>query len=191
MDIPLYLRPRLRYLCSCLRAGKPIPKHYFKYLSDDFLFSSKDNMMPSKECSIQLERYVEILETENMGKGAFAKEDIPENTYLGCYLGEYLDDTPNKTFEECMYYFSTVFHNYAVDGKNITRYFNHSDDFNVSVMDIIHEDDIHNGFYTNRDIKKGEQLFIDYGDGYWKKAEDSGYFKYEEDPYLQYYSSEC
>lgn len=192
MEIPLNLRPKLRFLCSSLIKEKPISKNYQKYLSDDFIFGSKDNFMPSRECSVNLDKYVNILDTDFIGKGAFAREDIPKDTYLGCYLGEYVYDIVCKSFEETMYYFSTVFHNYAVNGKNATRYFNHSDDFNVSVMDVIHENDIHNGFYTNKDIKKGEQLFIDYGDGYWKKAEKYGYFKYEDDPYLnsEYLNSE-
>ena len=189
MEIPLYIRPKLRYLCSLMKEHKSIPKHYQKFLDNDFIFRTKEkvNLMPSKDCCCNVNKYLEVKETDSMGKGVFAREDIKEGTYLGCYLGEYVLYIPCSSFEETMYYFSTAIHNYAVDGKNMLRYFNHSDDHNVDVLDVIHEGDIHNGFFANKEIKKGEQLYINYGDEYWKKAEVFGYFKYEENPYLENY----
>lgn len=188
MNTPLYLKPKLRFLSSLLREGKTIPKYYQKYLSNDFIFRTQreKRFIPIKECCEPLKTLIEIKETENMGKGVFAKVNIPEGTYLGCYLGDYVLDIPCKPFEETMYYFETAFHNYAVDGKNETRYLNHSDCNNVDCYDIVHENDIHNGFFAKQEIKEGEQLFIDYGEEYWDKANFYGHFKDEDDPYDEY-----
>ena len=182
MDIPLHLRPKLRYLANCLRNKKCYPKSIYSILDSDFFEHEKSNLVfiPQKECSENLTIFCEKILTNNIGFGIFAKQNLQPNEYLGCYLGT-LEENPKmhlaKSFKEISYNFSSPFSGYCVNGLkngNYTAFFNHSDYPNVSTKVIVHESEIHTAFFTKKYIKKGEQLFIDYGDEYWESAEAFG-----------------
>jgi SET domain-containing protein len=47
--------------------------------------------------------------------------------------------------------------------------YNHSDNYNA-LWTILSKDQIK--FYATKDIKKGEEIFTSYGEGYWKIRND-------------------
>ncbi len=99
-------------------------------------------------------------------RGAFASEDIPEKTFLIEYVGERIDgaeaekrETIND--EKGVTYIFCVDEDTFIDGAvggNDSIYFNHSCDPNCEY--VIKEGRIF--YFSDRPIKKGEELTIDY-----------------------------
>lgn len=98
--------------------------------------------------------------------GAFAKEDIPIGTFLIEYTGERIDNEEAERRETIndeigVTYIFCVDKDSYIDGSvggNESRFLNHSCESNCDYV-------IKGGkifFYSNRDIKKGEELTIDY-----------------------------
>ena len=117
-----------------------------------------------------------------MGRGVRSKIFIPNNTNIGCYIGNLKHNSESNN--DWIYSFQYVLKDYYIDGQNIdsiTSLFNHSDNPNVRVFSELHDADelheVHITFYTNKDIKIGEELFIDYGPSYWISAKEKGIFK--------------
>ncbi|KAG6364242.1 hypothetical protein INS49_005841 [Diaporthe citri] len=111
---------------------------------------------------------VEIGEAGQLGKGVFAKEDIPKYQLLGEYLGElvpadwYVDATDSYIF--------TIEGEFVITAKdygNWTRFVNHHCDPNVSAAVGMYGHRRSVIFRANRDIAAGEQLCIHYGENYF------------------------
>lgn len=108
----------------------------------------------------------EIRQSEIDNKGAFATEDIPKGTRVAEYVGEKINseeaerrETIND--EKGVTYIFCLDEEYCIDGAvggNDSRFINHSCEPNCDYA-------IEDGrifYYANRDIKKGEELTIDY-----------------------------
>lgn len=111
-----------------------------------------------------------------IGFGVFAERDLAEGELIGEYTGMVSTETTGDDF--------TYLHSYpalkwgeeelllvvdAVTMGNETRFLNHSDAGGVSHM----EDYFFNGhwhilFKVASPVARGEQLFVDYGAGYWQ-----------------------
>jgi len=122
----------------------------------------------------------EVFETPNMGRGIRAKNYIPPNFCIGCYIE---DLRKNKDVDEdnWRYSFYYVLNGYYIDGSkldSITSLINHSNNPNLSIRNEIHIADgieeLHITFYTKREIQPKEELYIDYGPEYWVYAEKNG-----------------
>ena len=113
------------------------------------------------------------------GIGVFAIRDIPKGTNPFKTLNPNKDDiitiTPNElkkeginenTIKLCKDVFGgfeprecDIYH-YGPNDINIMFYMNHSTNNNIDVIEL--NNSVYYGFITNRDIKTGEELFINY-----------------------------
>ena len=73
------------------------------------------------------------------------------------------------------YVFYYMLRGWVIDGStnnSITSYLNHSKNPNLSTFFTFHfvdgEPELHLSFKTNQDVEIGEELFIDYGEEFWK-----------------------
>ncbi len=179
MDYPLYLRPKFRRLNKIMAGKKYLPKRYRFRMSSTYWDTDKSKIIHLKgdKCSQNISQLIIVLPTLNgRGNGAYAKQDLVSGTYLGCYLGKIVDNICNhqiNEFSEVAYRFEMPFQDWsicALRGGNNTRYFNHSDNENIEVKGICHENEYHLGFFTKNDIKEGTELTINYGIEYWEIA---------------------
>jgi SET domain-containing protein len=126
-------------------------------------------------CPCDTEYLCETFDTETMGIGVRACIDIHPETSVGCYLG-----CIRKTGEASwVYAFEYGLEGYVVDGsdkRSIMSYVNHSDHPNLNVEYVFHivngKKQLHIVFKANKYIHAGEELFIDYGDEYWKYSNE-------------------
>lgn len=183
MDYPIHLRPKFRLLAKIMSGKIKLPKRYrFKMTSsywDNIDFNP--NYSHNHKCSPQLSHFVKIYQTpDGRGKGAYANIDLDVGVYLGCYLGRVVDNLEEyeiSYFPDVAYRFEIPFNDWVICAKdygNETRYFNHSDKENVEVRGICHEGEYHLGFFTKEKIKKGDEMTINYGEGYWNTAASFG-----------------
>lgn len=111
--------------------------------------------------------FITIKESPGKGWGAFTTFDIDTDVILGFYEGM---KQPHHSLTNCYHYSIKGFDIEdvgVVDAENMrfsdwTRFMNHSDDCNVTSVCINYEILLH----TNRVIKAGEELTIDYGPEY-------------------------
>ena len=110
----------------------------------------------------------------HIGYGVFAKNDIPEFTYIGEYTGivrprkRVFRDKNNYTFGYVIGPYDTPYVIDAQKAGNFTRFLNHSDTPNLTSRWLIANGVCHIIFYANRLIPIGTQLTYDYGPLYWK-----------------------
>lgn len=99
-----------------------------------------------------------------LGHGLFATADIRKGDFILEYTGKRIPTAVADTLKSR--YLFEVDRRWTIDGSdrgNIARYINHSCVPNS-------EGEIRDGavlIYANRDIKRGEELTIDYGDEYF------------------------
>ena len=126
--------------------------------------------------------FIEVMDSPIEGKGAFTKKNIKENTFLGNYMGKITND-----FVTGPYVFHSQKNNniISIDASDInhsnwTRYMNCSIDKkteNVKSYFLTNKENYvtksgkinlegYIVFYSNREIKKGEELMYYYGDAY-------------------------
>jgi len=119
------------------------------------------------------------------GLGAFACQNINANAFLGTYVGHILSNELADPMHEIAKHTS---HNYlfevtpdredldirlpvfdAAHLGNATRFLNHrgggKDNVEARTTLVIGEHQI--GFFTKKKVKAGEELFLDYGKGFW------------------------
>ena len=114
------------------------------------------------------------------GKGAFARKDIATKTKLGEYSGRLIDKEAFDKLKDTLYTFEVtkkfegryyLFYIDASDPKHssLLRYVNGAlgkkQKKLVNVESYQYAEKIY--YRACRDIKKGEELIIDYGDNYW------------------------
>jgi uncharacterized protein len=119
-------------------------------------------------------QYIEIIDSPIHGKGLRAAKDIPKDTHILEYVGELIDkeefDKRVKEHDEkCkldptmgQVYMFELDENTTIDGNvdwNPARFVNHSCNANLEVA----HDREGIWYKTLRDIKKGEELYINYG----------------------------
>ena len=113
-----------------------------------------------------------------VGYGLFAKEDIPQYSLVGEYTGvvrrrnKKLDFYNDYIFGYVIADQETPFVIDAFEQGNHTRFINHSLDPNLYSTWLIHKGVCHILLVTKFYIKKGEQITLDYGVGFWKKRID-------------------
>jgi hypothetical protein len=122
-------------------------------------------------CPCDTEYLCETFDTDTIGTGVRSCVDIRPETQVGCYLG-----CIRKTGEApWVYAFEYGLNGYVIDGsdkRSIMSYVNHSEFPNLDIEYVFHivngKKQIHIVFKANKYINAGEQLFINYGDDYWK-----------------------
>ena len=99
----------------------------------------------------------------NSGRGVFAEKDFKKKVIEVCpLLTDYKKNFVNSKIKD--YTFKSKFKpDQEVIVFGMCSMYNHSDNFNVA-----HNQDPENMIYTAaRDIKKGEELYVNYGTNYW------------------------
>ncbi len=135
--------------------------------------------MSQHEKQIQSQLRVAPSTIPNAGRGVFAVSRIPKNTRLGYYRGSIV---PNHELRRRYNNSSTVYtyslivsdrrggktfsvdNSMPEDGDCILRYINDARSSKKNNCEFSWYGDV----YTLRDINKGEELFISYGNDYWK-----------------------
>uniref|UniRef100_A0A8R1HTW3 SET domain-containing protein n=1 Tax=Caenorhabditis japonica TaxID=281687 RepID=A0A8R1HTW3_CAEJA len=111
------------------------------------------------------------------GWGVRPCADIPAGTFIGEYTGELLDDTQASERHDSTFLFETRVgsETFTIDAKysgNYTRFINHSCSPNVKVANVSWDSEesqlVHMCFFTDKLIKCGEELTIDYGESWWE-----------------------
>ncbi len=132
------------------------------------------NKIKSKNISLFLNSKIEVKDSELSGRGVFAKEDIKK--------GEILEECHHKVLEKKFNFLSRKTQEYVfawpmiIDEKNTKSVstvvfgfgsiFNHQKDNNANwILDTCR--DVFT-FYARKNIKKGEEICTNYGDGYLK-----------------------
>jgi len=141
--------------------------------------SSCPNRVTQKGSTVQKE----IFSTESMGLGVRTLEYVAKGTFIGRYTGRLLtfDESKNSSshymFEMDAASNASMDGNFSIDAArdgNITRLINHNCEPNlqtVSVRTEITHPKFHEvAFFTKRDINRGEELFITYGQDYFKAS---------------------
>jgi SET domain-containing protein len=117
--------------------------------------------------------YVKFINDE-IGYGLFANSDIKNHQLVGEYAGVIRKGKGDSTWT--WHYPSDKFRSalnipeLSLDGKysgNGMRFINHHDDANVGIEYLFSDGFIRLLYVSKKDIKKDEQLFINYGDKYW------------------------
>ena len=139
----------------------------------------------------------EIFDTEKMGKGVRALTYIHEGTLIGCYLGKLCRNKDVLPGRDWRYDYAYGLKGWFIDASDKLcemAMVNHSrKKVNVAVEYEVHgvpyeeysEPDCevvecHIAFRARKDIEKGTELFIDYGDDYWRFAKKMGCLEYED-----------
>jgi SET domain-containing protein len=100
------------------------------------------------------------------GKGLYAMRDFAFGEYLLDYTGEKITAEHADTLGTK--YLFEIDDKWTIDGEaesNTARYINHSCDPNVEAQ--VDEEEARIMIHAARDIEKGEELLIDYGDEYF------------------------
>jgi len=105
---------------------------------------------------------------ETVGYGVYTDRDLKQGDFLGVYSGVVKTRTPEDSSD---YSFRLdLDFQWAVDAKdkgNFTRFVSHSYNPNVDAVGIFYKGMQYIVFVANVYIPKGQQLFINYGHGYW------------------------
>ncbi len=106
-----------------------------------------------------------------LGKGVFAKQTIKSGTLLGHYAG--ILRLRHQTDQDSRYAFRfSDCQDWVIDAAeqgNLFSCINHSEEANVAAWEHPGTDLPYVLFFSTQTIQQGEQLFINYGNDYWKK----------------------
>lgn len=114
---------------------------------------------------------------EKIGYGVYARKSFAVGAFLGEYTGlvrprkRRLDRKNDYCFEYAVGMKSP----WVIDAKecgNHTRFINHSAKPNIEPMALYSKGLMHIVFISVQPIKKGDQLFYEYGPYFWKKRRD-------------------
>ena len=147
-----------------------------------------------------LDRYLEVYTVDSNDEriglrgqlGVKAKEYIPKGTPLGLYVGLYLTnnethnhDHSHGSFHTQSYYFDTAHKSMVISAwkcgnilslinANTTHsvYSSQEQSDNIAIVYVVYKGWPYVVYMTLRDIKKGEELLVDYGENYWNAKGD-------------------
>lgn len=111
----------------------------------------------------KFEKFVEVMDSGIHGKGIFITADIPANSHIIVIEGEVISEEEcvrRENEEENVYIFWNELNYIDVANTEKIKYINHDCDCNCEVWD---RDETSLWLVSNRDIKTGEELTIDYG----------------------------
>lgn len=159
-----------------------------KYKEDPEKFNQREQLYGKKIDQLyEAPVYVKYI-NDVVGYGVFADDDI-EPGMIGIYAGTIRlmheinhNCFCNGTFLPCANYVwglviipnpenLTASNWSAIDGYssgNFTRFINHNNNPNIKAMLVAHNNIWYMIYFTDKPIKKDEQLLIDYGPVYWK-----------------------
>ncbi len=112
--------------------------------------------------------------SDEVGFGLFTEEDLDQEVYVGEYTGlvrrnnrRYLEPLNNYCYEYPVQ--DEIGRHFVIDATNgnLTRFINHSYHPNLKPTYAFYDGFYHLIFLTVSPIKKGSQLFYDYGLNYW------------------------
>lgn len=117
--------------------------------------------------------YVSLVSSE-MGYGAFSEVFVPAWTIVGEYVGIITNKSANTDY-------AWIYHSKPLDAKgnpvklrvnarscgNLTRFVNHSDYPNCTVLHIPYKNKWRTIYVTNTNIMPGQELTVYYGETYW------------------------
>jgi len=132
------------------------PKYFYKYIEP----------IPSFYHNSKYELEIKQSNIKNAGLGVFSICDIPENTYIDGYYGDIFSIATSR-------YFVCITDEIGIDAGSYPRCYMAmlNDSFNSLFKNncefIINVKDKTVSVWTIREIKKGEELFISYGEDYW------------------------
>jgi SET domain-containing protein len=113
---------------------------------------------------LEIESKIFVKESEIHGNGLFTSADITEGTIIMIISGEVIcaEECIRREIEENNVYIFWINDDCYIDtsGTDKIKYINHNCDFNC---DIIERDETSLYLVAYRDIKRGEELTIDYG----------------------------
>lgn len=175
MDCKIPIRCKVNTLTKIVKNPGKYKKHLKqRILVNEYLIYR----IPTSNFCAKSEEFVEIYETQNMGEGLRAKIDLKWGQPIGCYYGEIKDKLEDTS--DWRYNYEYALKGLYVDGKgkSLMAKMNHSNKPNVYVFYELHKindiEEMHISFITNKLVKKGEELFIDYGPEYWDYAQKIG-----------------
>jgi len=164
-----------------IKKSKIILEHDQVKLKEEKLQEYKALLAQNHQAKVCLQRI-----NEKIGYGVFAEEDIELDDMIGEYTGELISSKKAQKLmdqDPCgadFFMHTGALHtleknnqptNLYVDAKkygNFTRFINHSANPNIDNFSILGHDKLcHIIVVACRPIKRGEQLLIDYGPGYW------------------------
>ena len=110
---------------------------------------------------------------ERVGFGVFANARLKKGEMVGEYTGEVKkgDSSSKSAYIFAFMIYGNFMANYVLDAEkagNEMRFVNHSQTPNLDFKYVFSQGQWHIIFVANRDVKVGEQLFINYGSSYWK-----------------------
>jgi len=164
------IQPKLRQLEKIIKKPHKYSKKYIEQIVDQEFIPELTKSFENLGICYPSSEILEIFDTIDMGKGVRAKEKLYKGQRLGCYMGEIKHNKePSKDWR---YNFAYVLKDFYIDGKDesLICYMNHSNKPNVQIVWEKHGDEIHIVFVANKIIDEGEELFIDYGEDYWRYA---------------------
>lgn len=165
--------------CAVFSESCQILRHLTKYDLNDYsegiYYYEKLNRQYGAYLSFHYMAPVYIKWVSNVvGYGLFADQDIRKGAFIMEYGGEVLKRSTNATwswsypsrsgFWDSQMSFSLAANEYG----NEARFANHGDNPNMRIELIYSDGTWRLAYIADREIKKGDELFINYGPGYWK-----------------------
>lgn len=177
--------------CTCQQCGKKCPcRLSSRECIPGICVNCGISGISKKPCSnTKMQRlYSEPLEVKigSYGLGAFAMQDIADGNFVGTYAGHVLSnnaadltgDIRRHNHRNYLFEFEhdslepEIFD--AARVGNATRFLNHRGhgEDNVGAENILVNGEHQIGFFAKKQVKAGEELFLDYGDTYWTNNND-------------------
>ena len=149
-------------------------EHYFDSSSIILQFSKKyhDQVLNYDRAPMYLQWI-----SKDVGYGVFAKEKILKDNFIGVYTGQLrlmrgVYDANPEDVDYAWYYpiNASSGKRLLIDGKfkgNELRFINHDQHPNTKCIDVLVDGIFYMIYVATKNIAKGEQLTISYGEGYW------------------------
>jgi len=133
---------------------------------------------------------LKVKKTADKGYGVFSLHRITKGTYIGHYSGEAMLYSPLATedieIDDYIHQTSSKFNKHtksliidAYTAGNASRFINHDcEKFNIQQIYVMHDTAKVPiiGLFATRNIEAGEQVFLDYGESYWRIMNIRGKF---------------
>ncbi|KAL1213224.1 Histone-lysine N-methyltransferase MEDEA [Cardamine amara subsp. amara] len=136
--------------------------------------SSEQRQCNNMNILLKKHKRILIAKSDVHGWGAFTRDSLTKNEFLGEYTGELItEEEENERWKEDYNkhgtsYFFDLNDQLEIDARrkgNKFRFLNHSKEPNCFAKVMIVRGDHRIGIFAGKDIKEGEELFLDYGYG--------------------------